>query len=85
MLPDWISNPGPLTYESGVLPRGPPVAIPAISHDEMCHADRAMVLLRSSVFHCSKIRYKGVEHLLNIFLLQFTFVLILCCHSQIVG
>ena len=26
MLPDWISNPGPLTYESGALPialRGP--------------------------------------------------------------
>ena len=26
MLPDWVSNPGPLTYESGVLPialRGP--------------------------------------------------------------
>ena len=20
MLPDWVSNPGPLTYESGVLP-----------------------------------------------------------------
>ena len=26
MLPDWVSNPGPLTYESGALPialRGP--------------------------------------------------------------
>ena len=20
MLPDWVSNPGPLTYESGALP-----------------------------------------------------------------
>ena len=28
MLPDWVSNPGPLTYESGALPialRGPAV------------------------------------------------------------
>ena len=28
MLPDRVSNPGPLTYESGVLPialRGPPI------------------------------------------------------------
>ena len=26
MLPDWVSNPGPLTYETGALPialRGP--------------------------------------------------------------
>ena len=26
MVPDWVSNPGPLTYESGALPialRGP--------------------------------------------------------------
>ena len=22
MLPDWVSNPGPLTYESGALPIG---------------------------------------------------------------
>ena len=29
MLPDWVSNPGPLTYESGALPialRGPATA-----------------------------------------------------------
>ena len=28
MLPDWVSNPGPLTYESGALPialRGPAI------------------------------------------------------------
>ena len=28
MLPDWVSNPGPLTYESGALPialRAPPL------------------------------------------------------------
>ena len=23
MLPDWVSNPGPLTYESGALPIAP--------------------------------------------------------------
>ena len=30
MLPDWVSNPRPLTYESGVLPialRGPALCI----------------------------------------------------------
>ena len=29
MLPDWVSNPGPLTYDSGALPivlRGPAAA-----------------------------------------------------------
>ena len=33
MLPDRVSNPGPLTYESGALPialRGP--AIPVLKH-----------------------------------------------------
>ena len=30
MLPDWVSNPGPLTYESGALPialRGPAIKL----------------------------------------------------------
>ena len=30
MLPDWVSNPGPLTYESGALAialRGPAMAV----------------------------------------------------------
>ena len=30
MLPDWVSNPGPLTYESGALPialRGPAIEL----------------------------------------------------------
>ena len=38
MLPDWVSNPGPLTYESGALPialRGPARSIHTylLSHD----------------------------------------------------
>ena len=37
MLPDWVSNPGPLTYESGALlialhgPAHGPVILPCIS------------------------------------------------------
>ena len=39
MLPDRVSNPGPLTYESGALPialRGP---AGQASHDELFHLD----------------------------------------------
>ena len=32
MLPDWESNPGPLTYESGALPIA--LRSPAVSLDE---------------------------------------------------
>ena len=34
MLPDRVSNPGPLTYESGALPIALPIALrgPAISY-----------------------------------------------------
>ena len=35
MLPDRVSNPGPLTYESGALPialRGPAMVIERLSH-----------------------------------------------------
>ena len=34
MLPDWVSNPGPLTYESGALPialRGPAITLLCLS------------------------------------------------------
>ena len=39
MLPDWVSNPGPLTYESGALP----IALhsPANSLDEI-HLTRGL-------------------------------------------
>ena len=40
MLPDWVSNPGPLTYELGALPialRGPaPVMNSADKHSDLC-------------------------------------------------
>ena len=42
MLPDWVSNPGPLTYESGALPialRGPALYLVKI---EKTHRKRAM-------------------------------------------
>ena len=35
MLPDRVSNPGPLTYESGVLPialRGPAICVEVFNH-----------------------------------------------------
>ena len=31
MLPDWVSNPGPLTYESGVLP----IALRGLAQDDV--------------------------------------------------
>ena len=39
MLPDRVSNPGPLTYKSGSLPialRGPPPPPPSNNHKKIC-------------------------------------------------
>ena len=39
MLPDWVSNPGPLTYESGALPialRGPADIICTVMNKVVC-------------------------------------------------
>ena len=44
MLPDQVSNPGPLTYESGALPtvlRGPAFSVLDMWHaTNLCHATR---------------------------------------------
>ena len=59
MLPDQVSNPGPLTYESGALPialRGP-VAIPL----------KISFVILSTIYHSSYCFYI-VRHLLYIFL-----------------
>ena len=42
MLPDWVSNPGPLTYESGALPialRGPAQLIRQVYPFQNNHKD----------------------------------------------
>ena len=44
MLPDRVSNPGPLTYESGALPialRGPAVTIIGVKHN--CEHERGIM------------------------------------------
>ena len=46
MLPDRVSNPGPLTYESGALPialRGPALLIGY--HETYSHSDMHRILL----------------------------------------
>ena len=48
MLPDRVSNPGPLTYESGALPialRGP--AIPSMSLVLLCRVQMVLTLQTS--------------------------------------
>ena len=42
MLPDQVSNPGPLTYESGALPialRGPAIRKVVREHMQTAHAE----------------------------------------------
>ena len=57
MLPDRVSNPGPLTYESGALPialRGPAAITPKAGKPElwfMCSARRLMVFNVCVNFH----------------------------------
>ena len=52
MLPDLVSNPGPLTYESGVLPialRGPALVISgqtASDHERLCAMEPCLLLRR---------------------------------------
>ena len=40
MLPDWVSNPGPLTYESGALQ----IALRGPAHDKTMYACKNHVL-----------------------------------------
>ena len=51
MLPDRVSNPGPLTYESGALPialRGPAstIALPMLRSDELKRSSSSIYRIR---------------------------------------
>ena len=57
MLPDRVSNPGPLTYESGALPiapRGPAAKLKCVHAThilyEQCYVFRASQVLARSTF-----------------------------------
>ena len=56
MLPDRVSNPGPLTYESGALPialRGP--ARRCVAHKSCVPMPKVKVTIRSEVKLCLKL------------------------------
>ena len=56
MLPDRVSNPGPLTYESGALPialRGPANSINAIKINTCGQLNRPDMSLLSLYYHVS--------------------------------
>ena len=64
MWPDWLSNPGPLTYEPGALPaalRGPaPLRVNTPLRREAKKNKRAMMTLgRSPEYHWSQIISKS--------------------------
>ena len=67
MLPDRVSNPGPLTYESGVLPialRGPVWTCSA------CHSGRTVIYILADCV----LEFPGgneIAHLLGVFMNQF--------------
>ena len=55
MLPDRVSNPGPLTYESGALPialRGP--AVGGV-YNLIYKMDKCISALRKSIYKCKEI------------------------------
>ena len=69
MLPDQVSNPGPLTYESGALPialRGP--------------ANRVMMTLNNNEFQVFNTVAKAVSCIYTIFCIHE--VVLLHCYSE---
>ena len=67
MLPDWVSNPGPLTYESGALPclRVPETKVAELTNredlDEVAHNEPPHLDLHS----CPLVYVFSISYSLN--------------------
>ena len=71
MLPDRVSNPGPLTYESGALPialRGPARNIYKRSQSELYHIFQHMPITWSYEYHSAMTIYIYIFFFLKKFL-----------------
>ena len=65
MLPDWVSNPGPLTYESGALP----IALCSLTECLLnLVLDSHRKVLNSVISYASKIRIHYVRPLVCLLL-----------------
>ena len=63
MLPDRVSNPGPLTYESGALPialRGPAIRVKEIRVYDHCLASRRTLVFQH---HYSFSTFTNILHM----------------------
>ena len=64
MLPDRVSNPGPPTYESGVLPialRGPAVVGYPANHQYLAASSFAAVNIKVCSFTCQHFKIDSVK------------------------